>query len=135
MEETLIVIMLKDKETGFLDKEIASFKVEENENLIYNTYAVEEDGKYQVHIKLTCDRDVEDWEFNAIYDYYDAEPILEEADSIEEEDDCYNPTWDIRFDFIDDTDKMEDKIQKILNIHKKELESVYETISDKRDEY
>ena len=34
MDETLIVIMLKDSETGFLDKEIASFKVEENENLI-----------------------------------------------------------------------------------------------------
>lgn len=135
MEETLIVIMLKDKETGFLDKEIASLKVEENENLIYNTYAEEENGAYSVHMKITCDRDVEDCEFDAIYDYYDAEPILEEVETIEEEDDCYNPTWDVKFAFIDNIEEMENKVKKILTIHKKELESVYEIISDKRDEY
>ena len=136
MEETLIVIMLKDKETGFLDKEIASLKVEENDGLIYNTFAQEEDnGEICVYMKITCDKDVEDWEFDAIYDYYDAEPILGEVDSIEEEDECYNPTWNIKFKFIDNVEEMEEKVKKILNIHKKELESVYETISDKRDEY
>ena len=136
MEETLIVIMLKDKETGFLDKEIASLKVEENDSLIYNTFAQEEDdGEIYVYMKITCDKDVEDWEFDAIYDYYDAEPILEEVGSIEEEDECYNPTWNIRFKFIDNAEEMEEKVKKILNIHKKELESVYKTISDKRDEY
>ena len=136
MEETLIVIMLKDKETGFLDKEIASLKVEENDSLIYNTFAQEEDdGEIYVYMKITCDKDVEDWEFDAIYDYYYAEHILEEFDSIEEEDECYNPTWNIRFKFIDNAEEMEEKVKKILNIHKKELESVYKTISDKRDEY
>jgi len=135
MEESLIVIMLKDKETGFLDKEIASLKIEENENLIYNTFAVEEDDKCVVYMKITCDRDVEDWEFDAIYDYYDAEPILEEVTEIEEEDECYNPTWNIKFDFIDDIEEMEEKVKKILSVHKNELESVYETISDKKDEY
>jgi len=135
MEESLIVIMLKDKETGFLDKEIASLKIEENENLIYNTFAVEEDDKCVVYMKITCDRDVEDWEFDAIYDYYDAEPILEEVTEIEEEDECYNPTWNIKFDFIDDIEEMEEKVKKILSVHKNELESVYETVSDKKDEY
>ncbi len=135
MDETLIVIMLKDSETGFLDKEIASFKVEENENLIYNTYASEEVGRCCIHLKLTCDRDVEDWEFDAVYDYYDPEPILTEAESINEEEDCYNPTWDIKFEFIENADELEEKIKRILSIHKKELESVYEAIIDKRDEY
>ena len=119
-----------------MDKEIASLKVEENDSLIYNTFAQEEDdGEIYVYMKITCDKDVEDWEFDAIYDYYDAEPILEEVDSIEEEDECYNPTWNIRFKFIDNAEEMEEKVKKILNIHKKELESVYKTISDKRDEY
>ena len=86
-------------------------------------------------MKITCDRDVEDWEFDAVYDYYDAEAILEEVELIEEEDECFNPTWNIKFSFIDDISIMESKIKRILSIHKKELESVYETISDKRDEY
>ncbi len=134
MEDTLIVIMLKDPQTGFLDKEIASFKITENESLIYNTYAAEENGAYWVHIKITCDRELEDWEFEAVYDYYDAESILNEVETIEECDDCYNPTWDVKFKFDESTD-LEKKINDILDIHKKELESVYKIISDKRNEY
>ena len=37
MEDTVIVIMLKDIKTGFLDKELASYTISENEKLIYNT--------------------------------------------------------------------------------------------------
>ena len=135
MEETLIVIMLKDKETGFLDKELGSYKIDENEQLIFNTYAVENEDGIVVHMKITCDKDVEDWEFDAIYDYYDPEEILKEVISFSEEEDCYNPTWDASFKFIDDISEMERKIKKILEIHKKELNSVYEAIADKRDEY
>jgi hypothetical protein len=86
-------------------------------------------------MKLTCDRNVEDWEFDAIYDYYDTQTVLAEAESIAEEEDCYNPTWIVTFDFIDNIEKMEQKIQKILDLHYMELKSVYDAISDKRDEY
>ena len=34
-----------------------------------------------------------------------------------------------------DVEAMENKIKKLLELHKKELVSVYETIADKRDEY
>lgn len=74
MEETLIVVMLKDVD-GFLDKELGSYKVEDEHGYIYNTYAIEEDGKYMIYLKLTCDRDVDDWEFEAIYDYYDVQSL------------------------------------------------------------
>ena len=135
MEETVIVIMLKDKETGFLEKELGSYKVSKNEGLIYNTYAVEEEDKTVVYMKLTIDRDVEDWEFEAIYDYYDNETISSLISSIEEEQDCYNPTWIVSFDFNDDVQKMEENIDNILELHVQELTSVYEVIIDKRNEY
>ena len=135
MDETIIVIMIKDEHTGFLERELGSYKIEKYDELIYNTYAEEKDGRYVVYMKLTCDRDVEDWEFSAIYDYYDTQTVLDEVDNVAEEEDCYNPTWTVSFDFIEDVEKMEEKIQKILNLHYMELKSVYEAISDKRDEY
>ena len=136
MDETVIVIMLKDKETGFLDKELGSYKIESNENMIYNTFASEkEDGTYEVTMKLTCDRDVEDWEFEAIYDYYDSETLMPAVTSIIEEEDCFNPTWSVTFDFIDNAEEMENKISEVLALHVQELNSVYEAIADKKDEY
>ena len=69
MEDTVIVIMLKDKDTGFFEKELGCYKIEKNDSLIYNTYAVESENGYTVYMKLTCDKEVSDWEFEAIYDY------------------------------------------------------------------
>ncbi|HCT63907.1 MAG TPA: hypothetical protein DIC60_01280 [Lachnospiraceae bacterium] len=135
MEETVIVIMLKDSKTGFLEKELGCYKITEDENLIYNTYAVEDGEKTKVFMKLTTDREVEDWEFEAIYDYYDNETISPFVTSIEEDTECYNPTWCITFDFVSNIEEMEEKIGRILKLHKQELQSVYEAIADKRDEY
>ena len=135
MEETVIVIMLKDKETGFFEKELGCYKIETNDTLIYNTYATGDENGYTVNMKLTCDKEVSDWEFDAICDYYDPETIMPFVTSIEEEEDCYNPTWNITFDFIDNTEAMEEKISEILAVHARELETVYEAIADKKDEY
>ena len=135
MEETVIVIMLKDKETGFFEKELGCYKIEDNDELIYNTYAYENEDGYTVYMKLTCEREVSDWEFDAIFDYYDTETLLPFVSSIVEEEDCYNPTWNVTFDFIDNIEAMEEKIKEILSVHAKELETVYEAISDKKDEY
>ena len=60
---------------------------------------------------------------------------MAEADSVTEEDGGYNPVWIVKFKFIDDTELMEDKIKRLLELHKKELVSVYETIADKKEEY
>ncbi len=135
MEETFIVIMLKNKETGFFEKELGSYAVEDEDGLICNAYALDEGGRTEVYIKLTTGKDVEDWEYDAVFDYYDPETVMAEADSVEEEDGGYNPVWVAKFEFIDDVEAMENKIKKLLELHKKELVSVYETIADKRDEY
>ena len=135
MDDTFIVIMLKDNETGFLEKELGCYAVEDSYGLIYNTYAVEENGEINVYMRLPCERDVEDWEYDAIFDYYDTDTVLEAVSSVCEEDGEYNPMWIVKFEFSEDTELMESKIKKLLDLHKKELDSVYETIADKKDEY
>ncbi|MGN1230890.1 MAG: DUF6762 family protein, partial [Anaerotignum sp.] len=73
MEETVIVIMLKDAETGFLEKELGAYSISENGELIFNIYAEGEEKK--VVLRLTCERELQDWEYDAVYDYYDIETV------------------------------------------------------------
>ncbi len=133
MEETVIVIMLKDAETGFLEKELGAYSISENGELIFNIYAEGEEKK--VVMRLTCERELQDWEYDAVYDYYDTETVGAWVDSIEEEDGHYDPVWVVTFPFAEEQDVMEQKLTDILDAHKEELLSVYEAIKDKEDDY
>lgn len=135
MDDTVIVIMLKDNNTGFLEKELGSYSLSEDAGMIYNIYAeAGEEGK-KVVLRLTCNKEIEDWEYDAIYDYYDIEALSGVTDSVAEEDGHYNPIWVVEFPYSDIHDEMEKKISNILEIHKMELLSVYDAIADKKDDY
>jgi len=131
MEETVIVIMLKDAETGFLEKELGAYSLPENSGLIFNIYAEGE----TVVLRLTCDKELQDWEYDAVYDYYDPETVGPLVDSIEEEDGHFDPVWVVRFPFAEEQEVMEEKLADILQAHQEELLSVYEAIKDKEDDY
>lgn len=134
--DTVIVIMQKDKETGFLDKELASLTINENESFIVNLFVMENDNNEpEMHLKLSTEKDVDDWEFSAIFDYYDTDIYSENVKEVLEIDDTYNPTWEFIFDYSNEINEIEEKIIKILSMHKTELEDVYETIKDKESEY
>ncbi len=136
MEETCIVIMLKNRKTGFLEHELGSYTVQEhNEDYIYNTYAVETKNGYQVFMKLSCEKDVEDWEYSAIFDYYNTQTVAPYVLSIEEDDSQYNPAWLVSFPFSENPQAMEESIHQILKSHIEELKSVYAAIADKKDDY
>jgi hypothetical protein len=130
-----IIIMEKDKENGFLSKEIGTYSVDVEEELIENIYVVEEDDKKIVHLKFTTDRDTEDWEFSAVFDYYNEELFNGIILSFKEVDECYNPTWEVTFQFIEDHEKMQELLSKILQTHKNNLEHVYNQIKDKKEQY
>lgn len=134
MDETIIVIMLKDKNTGFLEKELASLDLTENVGYIVNIFAVDEEGNRKLHIKLSTERDVEDWEYSAIYDYYDTDCFSGIAEVIDADDD-FNPVWEVVIDYTDETNVLEEKVAEILKVHKNEIEDVFETIKDKETEY
>lgn len=134
MDETIIVIMLKDKNTGFLEKELASLDLTENVGYIVNIFAADEEEGRKLHIKLSTERDVEDWEYSAIYDYYDTECFNGIAEVIDADDD-FNPVWEVVIDYIDETAVLEERVAEILKVHKNEIEDVFETIKDKEAEY
>lgn len=134
--ETVIVIMQKNKKTGFLEKEISTLKIDKYEDLILNIFSIlNDDNNLKLYLKLTTPKDVSDWEYNAIYDYYDCENFLTLVDNVCEVDEKYNPTWQFELDYIDDKNIMQEKILKILEMHNLELENVFSIIKDKKGEY
>ena len=135
MDETVIVIMLKDNDTGFLEKELGSYSLSENAGMIYNIYGEDTEDGRRVVLRLTCDREVEDWEYDAIFDYYDTEALVGVSTNVTEEDGHYNPIWVVQFPYSDVHEEMENTITNILDTHKKELLSVYDAIADKKDDY
>lgn len=128
METVSVLLMEKNKETGYLERELGSYTISDNGNLIDSIYMVHENEKDIVHLKLTTERDVEDWEFSEILDYYDEDVLKDVVLSFEEVDDTHNPTWEVTFEFIESQNKMQDKLQDILNKHKKELDEIYHEI-------
>lgn len=135
MDETVIVIMLKDKDTGFLEKELGSYPLSEDVGMVYNIYAEEAEEGKKVVLRLTCNKEIEDWEYDAIFDYYDTESLAKIVESVAEEDGHYNPIWVVKFLYTDTYTEMANKISTILEMHKKELLSVYDAITDKKDDY
>lgn len=133
--ETVLVIMLKDKETGFLDKELASLTINENEDYIVNLFAADDADGRRLHIRLSTGRDVLDWEYEAIFDYYDTECFNSIAENIIEIDDDYNPTWEIVMKYDDDINQLEEAVKAVLKAHTEEMQDVFETISDKENDY
>lgn len=128
MEETTIILMERNSETGYLEREVNSYTLEENGNLIEGIYLVKEEDGEVVNLKLTTDRDVEDDEFDSIYDKYNMEEFGEMINSIEEVDDTYNPTWEIKLPFIENRDMFQDKLQQLVNKHKEILDKAEKSI-------
>ena len=134
MDETVIVIMLKDTTTGFLEKELGSYTVT-HENLIHNIFAQEADSLINVHMRLTTERDLADWEFSAVFDYYDDEPLLGVCSLVTEDESGYNPIWEVVFEFSENQEVMQERLGQILALHNVELDSVYDAIKDLEEEY
>lgn len=134
--DTVIVIMKKDKKTGLFEKELQTLNISKYEQCILNIYALEnENNQVFLNIKLTTEKDVSDWEYNAIYDYYDMSIFENEGYNINECEEEYNPTWEIIMPYTDNNNKLTSILNNILEIHYKELEEVYSVIKDKEGEY
>ena len=134
--DTVIVIMQKNKKTGLLEKELQTINIYKYDQFILNIYALErENNKIYLNLKLTTDKDVLDWEYNAIYDYYDMDIFKELGYEIIECDEEYNPTWEISFEYIDNNQEITNIVNNILEIHNKELTEVFNIIVDKEGEY
>jgi len=127
MQPMKISLYEKDKETGILENLLGTYLIEEHIELLDKAYVIKED-KLKVHLYLTVNGEVEDSEYETIYDNYAGEAFDDIEVSIEEVEDSYNPTWLFILDFIEYPDEMENKITEILSIHNSEIIRVLEKI-------
>lgn len=136
--QAAFVLMWKNPENGFLEKEMGTYTLSEDAHgeLIERSYVTEgENGEQIVTLFLGCGKDVQDWEYNAVFDYYDEETITPYVSSFAEEDGHFNPLWRVTLPFVEDATAMTEKLNDVAAAHFQEITSVWETISDKKDDY
>lgn len=135
MDELVIVLMKKDKETGFLLQELGAYTVFGAEGLVFRAFVEEIGEKDMVVLQLTCNKEIADWEYDAIFDYYDTEVFAKYDKAVVEVDGEYQPIWTVKTPYSESQMEMEEVLSEIIEIHNEELESVYEAIADKKDDY
>jgi len=116
-------LVLYKRENNILAEELGSYEVETGLQFITKAY-VENDICY---IYLSTDRDVTDEQYNEIFDLYDMELFENFGFEIEEVEE-YNPTWLIKFEFKDDYDYMEDKLNLIASHHEMQINEIYKKL-------
>lgn len=131
MDFSSLVLMERDKETNFFKRELGSYKVHEGAAYVTKFYF---DGD-KVNMVFDTQRDVEEWEYSAIFDLFNAQAFEENGFEIEELLEEYNPTWLIKFDYIEDHNEMEERISEACTIIEEELDKVFEAIKGKEEEY
>jgi len=131
MDFSSLVLIEKDKETGFIKKELGSFEVNEGALFVKKLYVLDE----IVYMHFDTNKNVEEWEYSAIYDLFNGEAFTERGYEIEEDLDEYNPAYIIKFKYEDDYDLMKKKIQEVVPIIEKEMNLVFEAIQGKETEY
>jgi len=131
MEFSAIVLMEKDKETKFFTRELGSYEVNEGAEYITKLFY---DGK-KVNLYFDTNKDVEEWEFSAIYDLFDDESLTDLVDSIEIYDEEFNPTWIVTFDYDEDHNVLNNRLNNVCTRIKEALEKVFIDIEGKCEEY
>ena len=131
MDFSSLVLMEKDKETGFIKKELGSFEVNEGALFVKKLYVLDE----SVYMHFDTKKNVEEWEYSAIYDLFNSNSFTESGYEIEEDLDEYNPAYIIKFKYEDDYDLMKKKIQEVVPIIEKQMNLVFEAIQGKETEY
>lgn len=131
MDFSSLVLMEKDNETDFIKKELGSFEVSEGAIYVKKLYMLDD----IVYMYFDTNKDVEEWEYSAIYDLFNDDIFEEKGYEIEEDLDEYNPTYIIKFKYVDDYSLIKEKIQECVSLIESEMNNVFESIKGKEEEY
>lgn len=131
MKFSSLVLMEKNTETGFITRELGSFEV--NDGAIYVKKLFVLDGI--VNLYFDTNKDVEEWEYSAIYDLFNSERFTLEGFEIEEDEEEYNPTFILKIPYKEEYQKMKDLLDKAVLIIEEEMKSVFDKIEGKEEEY
>lgn len=131
MDFSSLVLMEKDKETGFITKELGSFQVSEGALFVKKLFVL----NGEVNLFFDTNKDVEEWEYSAIYDLFNYETFVKEEFEIEDVLDEYNPTFLIKFNYVDDYEFMKERITRCVELIESSMEEVFKSIEGKEEEY
>lgn len=131
MDFSSLVLMEKDKKTGFITKELGSFEVNEGALYVRKLFVIDN----IVNLYFDTNKDVEEWEYSAIYDLFNKDVFIENGFEIDEDLDEYNPTFILKFKYSDEYIDMKEMIDKAVNLISKEMDNVFKNIEGKEEEY
>ena len=130
MDFSSLVLMEKDKETGFITKELGSFEVNEGALYVRKLFVVDN----IVNLYFDTNKDVEEWEYSAIYDLFNKDAFIENGFEIDEDLDEYNPTFILKFKYNEEYAEMKEMIDKAVELISNEMNNVFKNIEGKEDE-
>lgn len=131
MDFSSLVLMEKDKETGFITKELGSFEVNEGALYVRKLFVVDN----IVNLYFDTNKDVEEWEYSAIYDLFNKDVFIENGFEIDEDLDEYNPTFILKFKYNEEYAEMKEMIDKVVELISNEMNNVFKNIEGKKEEY
>jgi len=126
-----LVLVERDKKTNNIIREMGSYQVPDGSEYITKLYY---DGEY-VHLFFDTGRDVEEWEFSAIFDIFDTAAFEENGYEVEDDDDQYNPTWYIKFSYDEDYETFRKKLNDLCGLIDDSISKVFSDIEGKEAEY
>lgn len=130
----ILVLMEKNRATGFFIQTIDSYKIDSGLELIENAYLSEEEGEYFIFLVLTT-ADVEDYQYNGIYDLYNEEVFSKFNIDLLDGSGEYNPRWIVKLKYTEERSKIESIINELLEIHKAELQRVLPLVEADKTKY
>lgn len=131
MDFSAVVLMEREKETNFLVKELGSYEVHDGAEYITKLFY---DGE-KVNLYFDTNKEVEDWEFSAIYDLFDENAFNGVVSSLEVYDEEFNPTWIVTFDYDEDHGVFAERLNDICLVIAESMEKVFKDIEGKEEEY
>ncbi|AKA70826.1 DUF6762 family protein [Clostridium scatologenes] len=131
MNFSSLVLMEKDKETNLIVKELGSYEVSDGAEYITKMFY----NGDKVNVYFDTNSDVEEWEYSAIFDLFDIETFSKSEYVIEDVDDEYNPTWLVKFDYVENYEDMSEKINNLCGLIKDSMVKVFDDIKGKKEEY
>ena len=131
MNFSSLVLMEKDKETRFLTNELGSYSVGDGAEYISKLYC--ENNKISIFFDTKLD--VEEWEYTAIYDFFNEEIFTSRGYLIESVDEEYNPTWKLEFNFDTEYSIVHKKLNEVCQLLEAEMKRVFILIKEKEEEY
>lgn len=131
MDYSSLILMERDAETGFVTKELGSYQVSVEAEYVKGFYVKGD----TVYIKFDTNKDVEEWEYSAIYDVFNMNLFEEEGFEIEEVEDEYNPTYLVKFKYEDNREYISEKLALCIDLIEEAMEKAFSDIEGKEEEY